>query len=206
MITYITIALNCIISFVGFRDRNFFAKYLFNPYTINRNKKEWYRIFSHAFLHADMGHLFFNMFTFYSFGLLLEQNSFPFLFPGHGDYYYVLLYVGGIIVSAFPGFEKHKNDFGYSAVGASGAVSAVLFSAILIYPTGSLQIMFLPIPIPAVVFGILYLAYTWYMSKRGGDRIAHDAHLWGSLFGFVFTIILKPSLFPEFIEHIKAIF
>ncbi|HXB11862.1 MAG TPA: rhomboid family intramembrane serine protease, partial [Bacteroidia bacterium] len=154
MITYIIIALNCIISFVGFRDRNFFAKYLFNPYTINRNKKEWYRIFSHAFLHADMGHLFFNMFTFYSFGLALEQNFFPFLFPGHGDYYYVLLYAGGIIVSAFPGFEKHKNDFSYSAVGASGAVSAVLFSFILLDPTGSLQIMFLPIPIPAVVFGI----------------------------------------------------
>jgi len=204
MITYIIIALNCIVSFIGFRDKSFFGKYLFSPYSIQRNKKEWYRIFTHAFLHADYMHLLFNMFTFYSIGLVLELNSFQKNFPQHAEYYFVLLYVGGIMVSAFPGFEKHKNDFGYSAVGASGAVCAVLFSYILIEPTSQLSVFF--IPMPAALFGAIFLLVSWYLSKRGGGRIAHDAHFWGGIFGFVFTILLKVSLLPAFFEKIKTFF
>ena len=206
MITYIIIVLNCIVSFMGFRDKSFFGKYVFNPYSIQRNKKEWYRIFTHAFLHADYLHLFFNMFTFYSIGLPLEQDVFPAIFSQHAEYYFALLYVGGIMASAFPGFEKHKNDFGYSAVGASGAVCAVVFSYILIMPTSKMGMMFIPIEIPSALFGALFLVVSWYLSKRGGGRIAHDAHLWGGIFGFVFTILLKVSLLPAFFEQIKSLF
>ncbi len=205
MITYIIIALNCIVSFVGFSDKSFFAKYLYNPYSIQRNKQEWYRVFSHAFLHADFAHLLFNMFTFFSFGLALEQDIFPQIFAGHASYYFAALYIGGIIASAIPAYEKHKDDYAYSAVGASGAVSAIMFSYILILPTSSLSLLFLPIPIPAAFFGILFIIISYYLSKRGGGHIAHDAHLWGGIFGFVFTAILKPSLLVEFIIQLKGL-
>lgn len=206
MVTYLIIAINCIVSIYGFTNRNFFARYLFHPYSINNNKKEWYRIFTHAFLHADYAHLLFNMFSFYSFGLLLEQYFFPTLFGNKAEYYYVLLYVGGIMASAFPGFEKHKHDAGYSSVGASGAVCAVIFSTILIAPASKMQLMFLPFDFPAAIFGAVFLLVTWYLSKRGGGRIAHDAHMWGSIFGFLFTIALKFSLLAEFIQQVKSIF
>jgi len=206
MITYILIALNCIISLYGFSDRNFFGKYLFNPYALNNNKKEWYRIFTHAFLHADYAHLFMNMLSFYYLGLPLEQQIFPTLFPGHAEYYFALLYVGGIMASSFPAFEKHKNNPAYNSVGASGAVCAVIFSFILIAPTANMRLLFIPIDIPAAIFGALFLVISWYLSKRGGGRIAHDAHLWGSIFGFLFTLVLKFSLLHDFIQQVKSIF
>ncbi|NNM94828.1 MAG: rhomboid family intramembrane serine protease [Bacteroidia bacterium] len=206
MISYIIIALNCIISFIGFGNRSFFAKYMYNPYSLQRNKKEWYRIFSHAFLHADYMHLLFNMFTFYSFGLALEQDIFPVIFTNHASYYFLVLYVGGILASAIPAYEKHKDDFSYNAVGASGAVSAVMFSYILLLPTSSLSLLFLPIPIPAAFFGILFLVISWYLSRRGGGHIAHDAHIWGGIFGFIFTALLKPSLLLAFFSQLKDLF
>lgn len=206
MITYFIIAINCIVSIYAFSNRNFFDKYLFRPYNINNNKKEWYRIFTHAFLHADFAHLLFNMYSFYSFGLILEQYFFPELFGSKAEYYYVLLYVGGIMAAAFPGFEKHKHNPGYSSVGASGAVCAVIFSVILIAPDSEMGLMFIPIHIPAAFFGAAFLAISWYLAKRGGGHIAHDAHFWGSIFGFVFTVCLKFSLLAEFIQHVKSIF
>jgi len=206
MVTYLIIALNCIVSIYGFSNRSFFSKYLFNPYSIQRNKKEWCHIFTHAFLHADYMHLLFNMFTFYSIGLPLEQEVFPAYFGNHAEYYFVLLYVGGIMASAFPAFEKNKNNFGYTSVGASGAVCAVIFSYILILPTSGMMMLFLPFSIPAALFGGLFLLVSWYLSKRGGGRVAHDAHFWGGVFGFVFTILLKFSLLPAFFEQIKSLF
>ena len=206
MVTYIIIALNVIFSFIGFGDKTFFSRYMFNPYRVHVNKNEWYTLFTHAFLHADLGHLFFNMFTFYNFGLYLEQQIFPHYFGHHATFLYVILYVGGIMVSSIPSFEKQKNNPNYNAVGASGAVSAVIFSFILIEPNSTLNFFLLPIDIPASLFGILYLLITWYLSKRGGGRIAHDAHLWGSLFGFAFTLILHPGFFPLFINQLISIF
>lgn len=206
MITYILIAINCIVSIYAFSDRNFFEKYLFNPYSLNNDKKQWYRIFTHAFLHADYGHLFMNMLSLYYLGLPLEQQIFPGLFPGHAEYYFVLLYVGGIMASSFPSFEKHKNNPAYSSVGASGAVCAVVFSFILIAPTAQMGMLFIPVRIPAAIFGALFLGISWYLGKRGGGRIAHDAHLWGSIFGFLFTLVLKFSLLHDFIVQVKDIF
>ena len=204
MVTYIIIAITSVFSVIAFQNHLAFHKYLFNPYTIYRNK-EWYRFFSHAFIHADWMHFLMNMFVLYSFGALVERY-FDVLFDSKSTFYYILLYLGGIMASSIPGFEKHKNNLYYNSVGASGAVSAVVFSSILINPGQTLMFMFFPFPIPAVVFGILYLVYSWYMSKKGMDNIGHDAHFWGAVFGLIFTIILKPTLALFFIEQVQNIF
>jgi membrane associated rhomboid family serine protease len=146
------------------------------------------------------------MFALYSIGLSLEQDTFPQFFPEHARTFYVLLYIGGIITSSIPAYEKHKHDVSYSAVGASGAISAVLFSFILANPTATLGIMFLPIPIPAFVFGIIYLAAEWYMGKRGQTNIGHEAHFWGGIFGIVFTTLLHPAFIPMFYKQILSLF
>ncbi|HXP50618.1 MAG TPA: rhomboid family intramembrane serine protease [Bacteroidia bacterium] len=203
-VTYTIIAINCIVSFMGFSDRNFFEKYLYRPYNIHHNRGEWYRVFTSAFLHANVPHLFFNMFAFYSFGSILESQIFPGFFHEKALFYYILLYIGAIIVSAVPAFEKHKNTYAYAAVGASGAVSAVVFSFILIDPMAPLQLMFLPFNFTAWMFGGLYLIYSWYMSKHGHDNIGHDAHLWGGLFGVVFTLILHPAFAMAFVNQITG--
>lgn len=206
MITYYILIFTVVFSFLGFRDRAFFYKYLFNPQRIYSDKKEWYTLITHAFLHVDYAHLFFNMFALYSIGLPLERDIFPVFFPGHARYYYIILYLGGIVVSSLPAYEKHKHDVSYSAVGASGAVSAVLFSFILTSPTATLGLLFLPIPIPAFIFGGLYLIAEWYMSKRGKSNIGHEAHFWGGIFGIAFTILVHPQFVPMFFNQIKALF
>ena len=110
---------------------------------------------------------------------------------------YVGLYVGGILFSSLVGYQRHIHDPGYRAVGASGAVAAVLFAHILMLPTQAIYLMFIPIPIPSFVFGILYLAYERYMDRRGGDNVAHDAHFHGAVFGVVYTAVLHPRLVME---------
>ncbi len=105
--------------------------------------------------------------------------------------------------AALPAFRKHSDNSYYNSVGASGAVAAVLFSFILFMPTTSLYLMFIPIPIPAFVFGILYLALEAYLDKRSQDNVAHDAHIWGAIFGVAFTIVMKPSVVLSFIEEVS---
>jgi len=197
---YIIIAGTVITSIAAFQDRRLFEKFRFDPYGMTVNK-DWHRFFTYALLHADWGHLFINMFVFYSFGSNVYV-LFTLLFSGKALLYFILLYTGGIFISVIPSFEKHKRNPYYTAVGASGAVSAILFSSILMYPQGEIIFLMLPIPIPAYIFGILYLLYSWYMARRGTDNIGHDVHFWGAVFGFVFTGILKPSLFILFIQQL----
>lgn len=186
---------------MAFQNRDLFVKLLFHPYLIAKNK-EWHRFFTHAFIHADWGHLLLNMFVLYSFGRELENYYYPVLFGTKASFYYILLYMGGVLVSSYPSFEKHKNNPDYSSVGASGAVSSVVFACILINPTQKLIFLLLPFPIPGFIFGLLYLAYSWYMAKKQVDNIGHDAHFWGAIFGIVFTVILKPVLVTSFLERI----
>lgn len=204
MITYAIIALTCLVSFSAFSNREIFEKAMFNPYSVS-HKREWYRFFSHALVHADWMHLLMNMFVLYSFGKIVEDVYFPHYFEsGRAELNFMLLYLGGTVVASIPSFEKHKNNSFYNSVGASGAVSAVVFSGILMDPMNSIYFMFIPFPIPGFIFGALYLLYSWYMSKKGNDNIGHDAHFWGAVFGFVITGIMKPALFVEFIGHIKS--
>ena len=194
------IIITTIVSILAFNNVKLFDNLKFSAYDV-KHSNHWYRFFTYGFLHAGWVHLFINMVVLYSFGEIVE-GSFRYYFPSTSVLYFILLYMGGLILSLIPAYGKHKNDVFYNAVGASGAVSAVIFSSILLYPTGKVMFFFIPIGIPAPLFGILYIVYEAYMSKRGRDNIGHDAHLWGAIFGVIYTIALKPSLVLIFLEKL----
>ena len=200
IITYIIIFITAVVSVFALSNEDLFAKLKFNAYDA-KHSNHWYRFFTYGFVHAGYVHLFINMLVLYSFGIIVE-SYFKVYFPGKASFYYILLYVGGLILSIVPSFGKYKNDVFYNAVGASGAVAAVVFSSIILYPTGKIFLFLIPVPIPAPVFGIFYVAYEYYMAKRGRDNIGHDAHLWGAIFGVVFTVALKPALAVMFLQQI----
>lgn len=191
-ITLLIIIVTALVSIGAWQDRRVFLALLFEPFVI-RAGGEWHRFVTHAFIHADGYHLFVNMFVLYMFGANVER-LYQGLTDGSGALAFSGLYLGGILFSSLVGYRRHIHDPGYRAVGASGAVAAVLFAHILMLPTQSIYLMFIPIPIPSFVFGILYLAYERYMDKRGGDNVAHDAHFHGALFGVVYTAIVEPRL------------
>ncbi len=200
IVNYLIIALTVSVSVLAWNRSDLFHKLKFNPY-ITLRQKEYWRLVSYGLIHADWIHLGINMFVLWSFGSLVIQY-FQMVFPGKAVFYYMLLYVGGLLISSAPGFGKHKDNPYYNAVGASGAVSAVLFSSIVFDPMSRIYLFLIPIGIPAFVFGILYLAYSAYMDKQAKDNVGHDAHFWGGVFGFALTIALKPALIFHFIEQI----
>jgi len=164
-------------------------------------KKEGWRFFSYSLVHSGWLHLLINIYVLYSFGKIVEQML-VIHFETKGELYYLLLYVGGVLFSTLFDFKKHKHDPYYNAVGASGAVSAVVFASILLFPSGSLFIFPIPFAIPSWIFGILYLIYSAYMGRKGVDNIGHNAHFWGAVFGIVFIIILIPTTAKNLIEII----
>lgn len=202
MITFLIIAVTAIISILAFYNKELQGRLLFSPIMIAEHR-QGYRFITHAFVHADWMHLAVNMFVLLSFGSAVEVY-YADLFGSKGWYFYILLYFGGILLSSTPSYAKHKSNKFYHAVGASGAVSAVVFASILISPLTGIRFIFIPFDIPAFIFGGLYLIFSAYMAKKGNDNIGHDAHFWGAVFGFVFTLILKPSLGSLFIEQIVA--
>ena len=198
VITIIIIALTAIVSVIAFSNQELFRRLAFNAYDIKHFKNS-YRFLSYALIHADWIHLLVNMMVLYSFGRIVEAY-YGFYFGTKGILYYILLYVGGTALSTLPSYGKHKDDYHYTAVGASGAVSAVLFASIIFDPMSKIMIFPIPIGIPAIIFGPMYLAYSWYMGKKNIDNVGHDVHFWGAIFGFVFTIILKPALFGNLLN------
>lgn len=146
-----------------------------------------------------------NMYVLFSFGGIV-LSIFKFYFGGKAIINFLLLYIGGIIFSVLVDFSKNKDNIYYNAVGASGAVSAIVFSSIILSPGGKISLFFIPIGIPSAIFGVLYLIYSAYMTKRANDNIGHSAHFWGAIFGVVFTIILKPKFALIFLEQLKEIF
>jgi len=200
----VIIAITAIVSIIAMTNPGMFYRLKFNPY-LALHSKQWYRFFSYALVHAGWLHLFINMFVLYSFGDVVIQ-AYTMLFGIKGYYYYGLLYIGAVMISVLPSFGKHKNDPLYNAVGASGAVSAVVFASIMFVPTGKITIFPIPFGIPAFIFGILYLLYSAYMGKRGKDNIGHDAHFWGAVFGVLFTIAIKPRIALIFVDHIRTYF
>ncbi len=203
MITYIIIAVTVIVSFLSFSNRSLFDKLLFDPYRIF-HQRQYYRFLTHGLVHADWMHLGINMFVLLSFGRMVEDVFIVIFGNGKGMYFYLLLYIGGLLLSSTPSFGKHKNNAWYTAVGASGAVSAIVFASILISPLSGIRFIFIPFDIPAFIFGLLYLGYSAYMAKRGQDNIGHDAHFYGALFGLLFPILIKPGLLIGFINQISA--
>ncbi len=209
-ITYLLIGLTILISIRAFSDRDLQFRLMLIPNRMTGGQ-QLYRLFSHALVHADWMHLFFNMYALYLFGYNKEggvgfgtEAFYMFQFGTvKGELFYLLLYVGGIMVSAFPSYERHKRNAGYMSLGASGAVSAVVFAYILINPLMKLSFFFIPVGIPAWIFGAGYLVYSWFKSKSSTDNIDHFAHFWGSIYGILFTIAVRPSYAIEFAEQIR---
>lgn len=194
------IIITVLVSIAGFQNRSLLAKLMFNAYLV-KHSNEWFRVVTHAFVHGGWMHLLVNMWVLWIFGGLVEKHYM--LEKGNlGIAGYLALYLGGILFSTLPSYNKHQNNFNYNAVGASGAVAAVLFSAIYFRPTMDLYLMFIPIPIPAVIFGIGYLALEWYLDKNSADNVAHDAHFWGAAFGISYSMLLIPSQFSRFVDDI----
>lgn len=190
-LTLVLVALTTFVSFMAFQRPQVFEALLFRPYAVQAHG-QWYRLFSHAFIHADTAHLLVNMFVLFVFGRNVE-GLFALVTPLPTAVVYPLLYLGGILFATLPGMAKHRLDPGYRSVGASGAVSAVLFAQILLMPTRTVSILFIQ-DLPAWLFGLLYLLYSYAMDRRGGDHVAHDAHFYGAVFGILFTTALRPEL------------
>ncbi len=183
--TIIIIAVNVIISMKGFSDFTFFEKYKFNIAGIRRG--EQIRMISSGFLHADFSHLLFNMLTLYFFAFVVIGEV--------GVTKFVLIYVASLLVGNLLSFYFHKDEYHYSAVGASGAIMGILYSAILFYPDMGLYLFFIPIAIPAWLFGMAYLLYSIYGMKKRLGNIGHDAHIGGAVGGYILTLAFVPSLF-----------
>ncbi len=200
ILTIVIIAITVLVSISAFNNAELFSRLKFNAYFIKHSGEKW-RFFSYALIHSGWMHLIINMYVLYSFGDVVEQ-FFSMRFGSIGYLYYVLLYTGGILFSTLYDFGKHKDDVYYNAVGASGAVAAVVFASILVYPVGSIYLFPIPFPLPSWVFGIAYLIYSAYMGKKGVDNIGHNAHFWGAIYGIILTVILVPKVIPNFFASI----
>nr|WP_225870977.1 rhomboid family intramembrane serine protease [Pedobacter frigiditerrae] len=184
-----------ITSVYAFNDATVYGKFMLHPYTVSKGKK-LYTYITSGLIHADWTHLIFNMLTFYFFAFPLEQLL--------GHWQFGLLYIVSMVLADIPSVLKHKNEYRYHSLGASGAISGVLFSMILFAPFMQIGILFLPpqLGIWAIIFGPLYLFYCYYMSKKSNDNINHDAHFFGALAGILLTVILSPGIISDFIAQI----
>lgn len=199
MATWILIIITCLVSYSAFHNHELTEKLQFNAAKVI-HQKQYYRLLSHAFVHAGWTHLLVNMMVLYFFGLPVE-SFFGFYFGNKAMAYFLILYGGGLIVSNLWSLIKHRNNYYYNAIGASGAVSAVMFTFIFLNPWQKLYFFGL-VPIPGILFAAGYLVYSWYKSNNAKDNIAHDAHFLGAVFGFLFPAILKPGLFESFIDQL----
>lgn len=189
-VTLSLIALNVLVSVVTlYAVPQLFNKFMLMPYRTVR-QKTWYELVSSGFVHAGLGHLFLNMFVLFFFGLVLERSI--------GQGHFLALYFSGLIVSSLPSLYKEKDNPEFATVGASGAVESVLFAFILLFPLDPIYIMFIPIGIPAIIFGILFLAYSVYASRKEG-KINHLAHIAGALWGLVYLIVFVPNTIDHFL-------
>lgn len=184
-------------SFYAWNQQNIYQKWVLNPYQIKHSKQYW-RFITSGFVHLNYTHLFFNMFALYFFG-----QHVAYYFGAMGNQLLVVLYLSGIVISDIPTYLKYKDIPNYNSLGASGGVAAVLFSSIMFEPLNPIYIMFIPIGIPGFVLGTLYLIYSYYQGKRMSDNINHDAHLYGAIFGLVFTVLLRPGVIVSFVQQIK---
>ena len=198
--TILIVLVTVVISMAAFNNHQLYGRFIFYPYGIARSQDQYYRFLSSGFIHLDWNHLIFNMITLYFFGINVEEIC---AFAGMRGIY-VFMYLSAIAVASVPAFVKHRNHNYYQALGASGGVSAILFATVYFEPWNKIQIIFLPIGIPSVIFAVLYLIYSAYMAKKGNDNIGHDAHMYGSVYGFIFAwlIDLKLNHGQSFIEQL----
>jgi membrane associated rhomboid family serine protease len=191
----IIIALTALISFIGFSSSGLIDALILWPPVV-REKNEYYRLATYGLIHADFRHLLFNMVTLYFFGSAMER----FYDQSLGNYGFVFFYTVGLIVSILPTYLKNRNNPNYRSLGASGAVSAVLFAFILLQPWSIIYVYV--IPVPAIIFAVLYIAYSIYADIKAKDNINHGAHLWGAAYGVVFTIAMEPRVLSHFLQEL----
>lgn len=201
MITWIIIGITAVVSYMAFQNPVLMEKLQFNAALVV-HRKQYYRLVSHAFIHVGWSHLLINMLVLYFFGPHVE-TYFEYFFGNKATLYFLILYIGGIIISNAWSLIKHQDNYYYNAVGASGAVSAVLFTFIFLNPWEMLY-LFAIIPIPGILFAVGYLFYSYQMGKRKADNVAHDAHFLGAVFGFIFPLVLRPELFSRFIDQLPG--
>ena len=191
-VTLIIIAITCVVSIMAFSRQALLDDLVFWPTMIAR-KHAYYRFVSYGLVHADGSHLLFNMLTLFFFGRYME----PFFTGLLGPAGFLLFYLGALLVSIVPSWLRHRHDLGYRSLGASGAVSAVLFAFILLAPWARIYV--LVIPLPAILYAAAYVVYSIYMDRMGRDRVNHSAHLWGAAYGVLFTCIVQPAVIPHFL-------
>ena len=210
-ITVIIIIITALVSIAGFRSAKVIDDLIFYPPAITKNK-QYYRFVTCGFIHADIPHLFFNMYAFYLFGEGQVKNGteniFTSIFGNYGKSLYIIMYVLALIVCLIPSFLKNKTNPNYRSLGASGAVSAVVFAYILFNPLQGVGLIFIPVFIPGFLFGILYLVISYFLDRKGGGTINHSAHIWGGLFGIIFFIIASKLfsgylVLDHFVEAVK---
>ena len=192
--TVTIILITVVISLLAFSNQNLKNRLLFWPPAVQKGQYD--RFIGHGFIHADGTHLLFNMITLFFFGSVIEMFYRQYLY----ELGFVLFYLGGLIAAIIPSYLKHKNDYHWASLGASGAVSAVLFAYILFEPWKLIFVFF--IPVPAIIFAFLYVGYSIWSGKKGNSNINHSAHLWGAAYGVIMTIALEPRLLPRFINKL----
>ena len=198
-IVSIIIAITVLISFQANKNPDLKQRFLYIPFQLKHNN-EYYRLISHIFIHSDISHLAFNMISLYFLGSTLAYYFIDYYGLQLGTSYLLILYFAGAIFASLPSFFKHQDNSAYRSLGASGAVSAVIFATILWDPSMRLGILFIPFPIPAYIFGPIYLAVEYFSMKRGGTGIAHDAHIGGAVFGILFVLLLNINKGKEFLD------
>jgi membrane associated rhomboid family serine protease len=195
----IIIVLTCVVSYTAFNNTKLMEDWILRPFKAQRDG-QYYRYLTYGFLHADFTHLLFNMMTLYFFGRVMES-----FYTSHlGPFGFALFYLGGLIFSVLPSAMQNQKDPQYATLGASGAVSAVLFAFILFKPWTTLLIFF--VPCPAIIYAVLYVAYSIWLDKKGGDNVNHSAHLWGAAYGVAATAVIQPSVLAQFIEKVLSPF
>lgn len=207
-ITLIIIIITALVSISAFSSDKIYNDLIFYPPAVT-HQRQWYRLFSSGIIHADWMHLIFNMYALYMFGGTVETFFSNTLFQEKGKLFYMLMYISALGISLLPTYAKHRDDSSYRGLGASGAVSAVIFAFILVNPMANLGLIFIPgIRIPGFIFGFIYLGISSYLDKRGGGNINHSAHIWGALYGMAFIIIMA-GIFSDypvlrmFVEQVK---
>ncbi len=200
-LTLIIVGITILVSYLAFQNRELHSKLAHIPYLESRNSSEFYRMLSSGFVHGGWIHLGINMFVLWQFGEIVELVFGKLFGEGQGRLNYLLLYVFSVIFANLATYIKHRNNAGFASVGASGAVSAILFSYLIFAPWEMIY-LYAVLPIPTIVAAVAYVAYSSWASKNRSDHIDHDAHLYGAIFGFLFTIVLKPSLFGLFIDRL----
>ena len=197
MITLLLIAVTVLVSWLAFNNARLMERLILWPPAIQR-QHQYDRLVTHGFIHADFQHLLFNMITLYFFGRLIERFFSTYI----GETGFLLFYLSALVVAILPTYLTHRNDAGYRSLGASGAVSAVLFAFILLRPWSLIYVFFLPLP--AIVYGVMYVGYSIWMDRQGRDNINHSAHLWGAAYGVLFTLLLEPRVGPAFLQALFA--